>query len=87
MDEGIPLLCSRLLVPNMSTISGTYAIVDLLRLCSCKEFFVSDMANLIVLLKNKGITLKILLRGLEGCSVRKNSFWNFNIWSIPNDFV
>jgi len=47
-----------------------------LRLCSCKEFFVSQMVNLIVLLKNKGYPLSIL-RGLEGCSIMKNSFLKF----------
>jgi len=37
-----------------------------LRLCSCKEFFVSQMVSLIVLLKNKGYPLKILLNRTRG---------------------
>jgi len=37
-----------------------------LRLCSCKEFFVSQMFNLIVLLKNKGYPLRILLKRIRG---------------------
>jgi hypothetical protein len=40
-----------------------------LRLCSCDEFFVSHMVNLIVLLRN--YLLKILLRGLEVYSLCK----------------
>jgi hypothetical protein len=84
----MPLLHSRLLVHSMSTISGKYAfMVDLLRLCSCKEFFVSEMASLIVLLKNKGIILKILLKRTRGLLGKENPFWNFNIWSILNDSV
>jgi hypothetical protein len=37
-----------------------------LRLCSCKEFFVSQMVSLIVLLKNKGCPLRILLKRTRG---------------------
>jgi hypothetical protein len=37
-----------------------------LRLCSCKEFFVSQMVSLIVLLKNNGYPLKILLNRTRG---------------------
>ncbi len=37
-----------------------------LRLCNCKEFFVSQMVSIIVLLKNKGCPLKILLKRTRG---------------------
>jgi hypothetical protein len=37
-----------------------------LRLCSCKEFFVSQMVSLILLPKNKGHPLKILLKRTRG---------------------
>ncbi len=56
-----------------------------LRLCSYKEFFVSQMVSLIVLLKNKGCSLKILLKRTGG--LLKIPFWKFSIWSIPNDSV
>jgi hypothetical protein len=59
-----------------------------LRTCSSKDFFVSQLFSLIVLLKNKGYPLKILFkcwRGLEGCSIKKNSLLEF-IWSLRNDF-
>jgi hypothetical protein len=37
-----------------------------LRLCSCKEFFVAQIVSLIVLLKNKGYPLRILLKRTRG---------------------
>jgi hypothetical protein len=37
-----------------------------LRLCSCKEFFVSQMVSIIILLKNEGCPLKILLKRTRG---------------------
>jgi hypothetical protein len=37
-----------------------------LRLCSCKEFLVSQMVSLIVLLKIQGHPLKILLKRTRG---------------------
>jgi hypothetical protein len=43
-----------------------------LRLCSCKEFFVSQMVSLIVLLKNKGYPLKILLNRTRGLLNEEN---------------
>jgi hypothetical protein len=36
------------------------------RLCSCKEFFVSQMVGIIVLLKNNGYPPKILLKRTRG---------------------
>ncbi len=39
---------------------------QLYRLCSCKEFFVSQMFSLLVLLKNKGYPLRILLKKIRG---------------------
>jgi hypothetical protein len=48
-----------------------------LRFCSCKEFFVSQMISLIVLLKNKGYPLKILLKRTRGLLNKKNSFLDF----------
>ncbi len=36
------------------------------RLCSCKKFFVSQMVSLIVLLKNEGYPVKILLKRTRG---------------------
>jgi hypothetical protein len=59
-----------------------------LRLCSSKDFFVSQMVSLNVLLKNKRYPLKILSKRIRGLLNKENSlFWNFSIWSIPNDFV
>jgi hypothetical protein len=40
-------------------------------LCSCEEFFVSQTVSRMVLLKNKGYALKILLKRTRGCSVKK----------------
>jgi hypothetical protein len=37
-----------------------------LRLCSCKNFFVFQMVSLVVLLKIKGYSLKILLKRTRG---------------------
>jgi hypothetical protein len=48
-----------------------------LRLCSCKEFFVSQMVSFIVQLKNKGYPLKILLKRTRGLLIRKISFLEF----------
>ncbi len=45
-----------------------------LRLCSCKEFFVSQMVSLTVLLKNKGYPLKILLKRTRGLLNKENFF-------------
>ncbi len=79
----MPLLHSRLLVHSMSTISGKYAfMVDLLRLCSCKEFFVSEMASLIVLLQNKGITLKILLKRTRGLLSKEKFLFGISTFGV-----
>ncbi len=45
------------------------------------------MVHFVVLLKNKGYPLKILLKSTRGFVNKKNSICNFRIWSIPNDFV
>ncbi len=59
-----------------------------LRLCSSKDFFISQMVSLNVLLKNKQYPLKILSKRIRGLLDKENFlFWNFSIWSIPNDFV
>jgi hypothetical protein len=59
-----------------------------LRLCTCKEFFVSQMVSFIVLLKTKGYPPKILSKRARGLpNKEKIFFWNFSIWSILNDFV
>jgi hypothetical protein len=42
-----------------------------LMLCSCEEFFVSQTVSCMVLLKNKGYGLTILLKRTRGCSVKK----------------
>jgi hypothetical protein len=57
-----------------------------LMLCSCEEFFVSQTVSRMVLLKNKGYALKILVKRLFS-KEKKNSFWNFSIWSIQHDSV
>jgi hypothetical protein len=43
-----------------------------LSLCSCKEFFVSQMVSLIVLLKSKGHPLRILLKRTRGLLNKEN---------------
>ncbi len=43
-----------------------------LRLCSCKEFLVSQMVSLIVLLKIQGHPLKILLKRTRGLLNKEN---------------
>jgi hypothetical protein len=59
-----------------------------LRRCSCNEFFVFQMVSLIVLMKNNGYPLKILLkRTRRWLNKGKVLFWNFSIWSIQNDYV
>jgi hypothetical protein len=58
-----------------------------LRLCSCEEFFVSHIVSFIVLLKNKGYPLKILLRGLEIYSLKKNFYFEFQHLESLNDFL
>jgi hypothetical protein len=51
----------------------------ILRLCSCKEFFVSQMISLIVLLVKpvKCYLLKILLKRTRGLLNKKNFFLEF----------
>jgi hypothetical protein len=56
-----------------------------LRLCSCKEFFVFQMVNLIVFLKAKGYPVKVLLKRTRGL-VLNEKFRNFCFWHFQNDF-
>ncbi len=48
-----------------------------LRFCSCKEFFVFQMVSLIVLLKNKGYPLKILLKRTRGLLSKETFLFEF----------
>jgi hypothetical protein len=53
-----------------------------LRLCSCKEFFVSQMVSLTVLLKNKGYPLKILLKRTRGLLNKEKFLSGFPAFGI-----
>jgi hypothetical protein len=65
-------ICQLLLSWELSIVNFTD-----LRLCSCKEFFVSQMVSLIVLLMNKGYPLKNLYKRTRGLLDKKNSFLEF----------
>jgi hypothetical protein len=53
-----------------------------LRLCSWKEFFVSQMVNLIVLLKNKGYPLRILLKRTRGLLNNEKFFFEILAFGV-----
>jgi hypothetical protein len=38
---------------------------EFVTLCSCERFFVSQMVNVIILLKNQGLPLEILLKRIR----------------------
>jgi hypothetical protein len=76
---GIDMICMSHVHSNIS-ITAKLGVINsqfyrFLRLCSSKDFFISQMVSLIVLLKNKG--KDSVKRGLEGCSIKKNSFLEF----------
>jgi hypothetical protein len=53
-----------------------------LRLCSCKEFFVSQMVSFIVQLKNKGYPLKILLKRTRGLLNKENFLFGISVFGV-----
>jgi hypothetical protein len=63
---GIELICMPYVHSNI-LITAKLGVINsqfyrCLRLCSCNKFFVSQMVSLIVLLKNEGYPVKILLK-------------------------
>ncbi len=78
-SAGIEMICMPHVRSNIS-ITAKLAVMNsqfyrFLRLCSCKEFFVSQMVSLIVLLKTKGCPSK-------GCPIRKNSFFGISAFGV-----
>jgi hypothetical protein len=57
-------------VANLGVINSQF--YRFFRLCSCKEFWVSQMVSLIVLLKIQGHPLKILLKRTRGLLNKEN---------------
>ncbi len=60
----MPHVHSNISVAKLGVINGQF--YRFLRLCSCKEFLVSHMVSLIVLLKIQGHPRKILLKRTRG---------------------
>jgi hypothetical protein len=54
----------------------------LLRLCSCKKFFVFQMASLVVFLKAKGYPLKVLLRRIRGLVLKEKFMFGIYTFGI-----
>jgi hypothetical protein len=55
---------------------------SLLRLCSCKKFFVFQMVSLIVFLKAKGYPLKVLLKRTRGLVLKENFLFGISAFGI-----
>ncbi len=53
-----------------------------LRLCCCKDFFVSQMVNLVFLLKNKGYPLRILLKRTRGLLNRGKFLFGISVFGV-----
>jgi hypothetical protein len=53
-----------------------------LRLRSCKEFFVSQMVSLIVLLKNNGYPRKILLKRTRGLLNKEKFLFGISVFGV-----
>jgi len=56
-------------------------------LCSSTFLFVSQMSNLIGLLRNKGYPLKNIIKRIKGLLIKPKFFFggDFYIWNYPND--
>jgi hypothetical protein len=65
----MPHVPSNISIANLGVINSQF--YRFLRLCRCKEFLVSQMVSLIVLLKIRGHTLKILLKRTRGLLIKE----------------
>ncbi len=55
---------------------------SILGLCSCKEFFVSQMVSFFVLLKNKCYTLKIVLKRTRGLLNKEEFLFGISAFGV-----
>ncbi len=55
---------------------------SILGLCSCKEFFVSQMVSFFVLLKNKGYILKIVLKRTRGLLNKEKFLFGISAFGV-----
>jgi hypothetical protein len=80
------MICMPHAKSNIS-ITAKLGVIDsqfyrFLRLCSCKEFFVSQMVSLTVLLKNKGYPLKILLKRTRGLLNKEKILFGIAVFGV-----